>query len=155
MSHQLPFRQPTTAIPASAHPATLLAVALGGVLGATARWMVGVVTPGTADAAASWPWATLIVNLLGCVAIGVVTSRIERSSVAWHFTVTGLLGGFTTMSSFAAETNELFDNDRPIAGALYLGCTLAGGLFAVAATQRLGGGRDAAIGWPRSARKSL
>ncbi len=109
------------------------AVAVGGVVGATLRWLAGVpfeIEPGT------FPWATLIVNLLGCAAIGVAAHRLERESLSWAFTVTGVLGGFTTMSAFAQELNDLVDADRHGLMVLYLMVTLAGGVVAVLLGER-------------------
>jgi CrcB protein len=107
----------------------LVAVAGGGALGATARWAIGESwqrDPG------GWPWATLIVNLLGCVAIGHAARRLTRDTVAWALVVTGVLGGFTTFSAFAVELNDLLDADRYGSGALYLAVTLVGGYGATA-----------------------
>ncbi len=110
-------------------PSTVIAVAGGGAIGAALRWGVGTtltVAPGT------WPWPTLIVNLIGCALIGVAAQRLERGSLRWEMIVTGLLGGFTTMSSFAVELNDLVDRglgDRALAYGLV---TLAGGAGAVA-----------------------
>jgi CrcB protein len=107
----------------------LAAVAVGGALGATARWAVGESWerhPG------GWPWATLIVNLVGCVAIGIAARRLIRDTVPWAFAVTGFLGGFTTFSAFAVEVNDLLDADRASLAALYLTVTLLGGYVATA-----------------------
>ena len=107
----------------------LVAVAIGGALGATGRWGVGSIwerSPG------GWPWATLIVNMLGCVAIGLAARRVPRDTVAWAFAVTGILGGFTTFSAFAVEVNDLLDADRFVLGALYLAITLIGGYLGTA-----------------------
>lgn len=117
--------------------ATVAAVAAGGVVGATARWLAGVpfdVTPGT------FPWRTLVVNVLGCLAIGIAARLVERDSTRWAFLVTGVLGGFTTMSAFAQELNDLADADEPGLLAAYLVVTLAGGTAAVVVGER-GAGR--------------
>jgi CrcB protein len=90
-------------------PIAVALVATGGAIGATARWLVGSVL--TAEPA-TWPWATLCVNIVGCVMIGVAARYIERGSQQWDFIVTGMLGGFTTMSSFAVELNDLVDAGR-------------------------------------------
>ena len=73
---------------------------LGGAIGSSARWAAGVrfdIPP------EDLPWPTLTVNLLGCLLIGFAASRIARDTRAWSFVVTGLLGGFTTMSSSSDE----------------------------------------------------
>lgn len=108
-------------------------VAVGGVVGAGMRWLAGVpfeVTPGT------FPVRTLIVNVLGCLAIGVAAHRLHRESLSWAFVVTGVLGGFTTMSAFAQELNDLADADRTGLLAVYLAATLGGGVLAVLVGER-------------------
>lgn len=115
-------------------PRAIAAVAVGGATGASLRWLVGGwfdISPG------SWPWPTFIVNVLGCLAIGVAAQRIERGSLRWDGLVTGLLGGFTTMSSFAVELNGLVDADRTALAIAYGAATLVGGLSAVAGASAL------------------
>lgn len=107
-----------------------LAVAAGAALGATARWWLSEVLAGD-----GFPWATLIVNVLGCAAIGFVAIRLERGTLWWYFTATGLLGGLTTASAFAAETRQLVDDGRPAAAALYVIASVAGGLVATSAAR--------------------
>lgn len=117
-----------------------LAVAVGGAIGAGARWLAGVpfeVTPGT------FPVRTLVVNVLGCLLIGVAASRLHRESLAWAFAVTGVLGGFTTMSAFAQELNDLVDAGRGGLMVVYLVATLAGGMAALLAAERV------SKAWPR------
>lgn len=116
------------------HPRVLLAVAVGGALGATARWAVGrlVDAVGSTDGPGAWPWATLIVNLAGCLVVGAAAVRLRRDTVPWAFVVTGVLGGFTTFSAFAVELDQLVDTDRPLAAAVYALVSLGGGAAAVA-----------------------
>ncbi len=77
----------------------VLLVALGGVVGSLARYAVLVLAP-TAEV------ATLLVNLTGCLLIGVLVGCRPGERVR-AFAGTGLLGGFTTMSAFAVEVVEL------------------------------------------------
>jgi CrcB protein len=86
----------------------------------------------------AFPWGTLVVNVVGCLLIGVAASRIERSTPLWSFTVTGLLGGFTTMSAFAVELNDLVDADRSVLAAVYLSITLTAGAVAFLVGERAG-----------------
>ena len=85
----------------------VLLVGLGGFLGSIARYALsGLVMRATT--ANRFPLATLVVNVVGCLVMGILTGLAER----WHlfgssarlFLLTGLLGGFTTYSAFAYET---------------------------------------------------
>ncbi len=115
-------------------PHVLGAVALGGAIGAAGRWAVarGADSLGWADSGAGWPWATLIVNLVGCLLIGFAARHIVRDTTTWAFTVTGILGGFTTFSALAVELNDLADADRLPLAVLYGAVTLAAGVAATA-----------------------
>jgi CrcB protein len=93
---------------------------------------------GGAHGPATWPWATLIVNVVGCVAIGVAARRVARDTTAWAFVVTGVLGGFTTFSAFAVELNDLAEADRLPLAAAYGAVTVVAG---VVATMIAGGRR--------------
>jgi CrcB protein len=107
-------------------------VALGGALGAAARYGLIVAWPHAPD---GFPWATLVTNLSGCALIGVlmqlVTTRIAPHRLVRPFFGTGVLGGFTTFSTYAVESRGLFAADRPGLAIGYLLGTLAGALGAV------------------------
>lgn len=109
----------------------LLAIALGGALGSLARWAVEQAMP---ISPTGWPWGTLTVNIVGALAIGVLAgwSRLRRSP-PWvrPLLITGVLGGFTTVSALAVETAVLVDAGRVAISVAYLGVTLAAGLVAV------------------------
>ncbi len=116
-----------------------LAAASGGVLGAGARWAVGELL---ADAGSTGlPWATLTVNVVGCLLVGVIAARVERGSITWTLLVTGVLGGFTTMSAFAVELNRFADDGRPATIVVYLVLTFAGGLGALLLGEQAGARR--------------
>ena len=85
-----------------------------------------------------WPWATLTVNLAGCVAIGFAARRLLVGTVGWAFVVSGILGGFTTFSAFGVEVNDMVDADRFGLAAWYLLITLDGGYAATAIADRRG-----------------
>jgi len=115
-------------IAGQALPRAIVAVALGGAFGASGRWAVGStydITPG------AWPWPTLIVNIVGCLLIGGAARRLRPGSLQWNGIVTGLLGGFTTMSTFAVELNEMADLDRTGTAVAYGAVTLAAGAVAL------------------------
>ena len=109
----------------------LLVIAVGGVLGSLARYGVAVAM-GDWDAA-SLPWATLAVNLVGCLLIGILASRLHGADRPWArpFMLTGLLGGFTTFSAFALETGVLLDAGRWAIAGSYVLATMILGLLAV------------------------
>lgn len=122
-----------------------VAAAMGGALGALARWGVGEALPSDAGA---WPWATLLVNLSGClglgVVLGVVLPRHPGSRWLRPFLATGVLGGYTTYSAFAVETVQLGEAGRPGVAVGYLLASVGGGVVASAAG--LLAGRAAARG---------
>ncbi|MFI8320930.1 fluoride efflux transporter CrcB [Streptomyces sp. NPDC085529] len=111
------------------------AVAAGGVLGATARYAAGLLWP---TAPGAFPWTVLLVNALGCAAIGLLTVFATEAPTAPHpllrpFLGTGFCGGFTTFSTYALDTRRLLGADHAAAGVLYLGGTLVAALAAVVA----------------------
>ena len=107
-----------------------IAVAIGAAIGAAVRWSVGEALTGD-----GFPWATLVVNLIGCGVVGWCAIRLQRGTVAWYFVVTGLLGGFTTASAFAVETRQLVDDGRGVSAVLYVLVSVTGGLTAVATSR--------------------
>jgi CrcB protein len=88
----------------------LLLVGVGGFVGSVSRYYLsGLVLH--LSAASRFPWATLAVNTLGCLAIGAIAGLAEHteliSPAARLFLLTGVLGGFTTFSAFGLETYVL------------------------------------------------
>ncbi len=105
-----------------------LLVASGASVGASLRWWVGDVierSPG------SFPWATLLVNVVGCVLVGLAARLLVRGSDRWLAAVTGLLGGLTTYSTFANETRELLDAGHGGLALAYVAASVVAGLAAV------------------------
>ena len=87
--------------------ANILLVGAGGFIGSIARYLLsGWVLYHTLGG--KFPWSTFVVNVLGCLLIGVLSGMIER--LEWFtpqmrlLLLTGLLGGFTTFSAFGLET---------------------------------------------------
>ena len=109
-----------------------LLAALGGALGALARWAVTTALPHTPGA---WPWATLLVNLTGCLAIGallaVLLARFPDSSWLRPFFAVGVLGGYTTYSTFAVDVVQLARSGRGLLALTYVLASVLGGLLAV------------------------
>ncbi|MGO0577932.1 FluC/FEX family fluoride channel [Ornithinimicrobium panacihumi] len=86
----------------AAHPATLGAVAVGGAVGAMLRWGLELTLPLTDG----WPWATLVANVLGSALLAwLVVHDDRRRHPRWVRPAlgTGLLGGFTTFSTYAVQ----------------------------------------------------
>jgi len=114
----------------SVTPVSLLAVAGGGALGASLRYLVAVLSRQGAPGA--FPTGTLSVNLLGCLLIGVAANLFAAGegtrTTLRLFLVVGLLGGFTTFSSFGLETLRLLEEGRVLAAALYVAASNVGGL---------------------------
>jgi len=106
----------------------LAVVAGGGALGAAARYGIGVAWP---HEAGGFPWATLAVNVAGCVAIGLLARVAPAHRLAWPFLGTGVLGGFTTFSTYAVDAWILADAGRPLAAVAYVVGTLVAALAAV------------------------
>ena len=106
-----------------------LLVGLGGFVGSVARYLVGVLVSPTA---AGIPAATLLVNAIGSLLIGLLAgigqARLGRD--VWHLAVVGGLGGFTTFSAFSAETTALFQAGRGGAALLNIGAQVGLGLLA-------------------------
>jgi len=106
-------------------------IGLGGAFGALARLAID-------QAFAFSPWATILVNTVGCIAIGAaIPWCAQRAGWLHPFIVTGVLGGFTTVSAFAADTVVLLLEQQRLTAMGYVGVTLLAGLLAVPLGQRL------------------
>lgn len=115
-------------------------VAIGGAIGSVARYLVGVW--GTRLAGPNFPWGTITVNIVGAFLIGlmveVVARRFDASAEMRVFIVTGIIGGFTTWSSFTLDAVVLFERGEMGLAALYLGGSLALSFAAIFAGLALG-----------------
>ncbi|MFG2638447.1 fluoride efflux transporter CrcB [Streptomyces sp. NPDC048362] len=115
-----------------AQAAVVAVVALGGAVGASARYALTLHWP---TPAGSLPWATLWINVTGCAVIGVfmvlVTDVWAAHRLVRPFFGTGVLGGFTTFSTYAVDVRALLDAGRPGLGLGYLAATPCAALTAV------------------------
>lgn len=108
----------------------VLLIGAGGFVGSVLRyWLSGLAQGAVRDSL--FPWGTLAVNLVGCLAIGVVAQLAEARGAFSPETrlllVTGLLGGFTTFSAFGNETLLLLrDAERGLAAANVLANVVLG-----------------------------
>ena len=105
-------------------------VALGGALGAVGRYLVGL----SLKTASGFPWATMSVNILGSLLMGLVIGWLTRqnggSDALRLFVAVGILGGFTTFSAFSMDLFTLLERRDIAATMLYLSGSLLGGLVA-------------------------
>lgn len=114
---------------------SILAVALGGALGAVCRYFLGNAVSKAVGSAL--PWGTFFINLSGCFAMGLLMTLIverELLPAAWRlFLCVGLLGGFTTFSSFGYEALMLLLEGNIAATAGYAGGSVILGMLAAGA----------------------
>lgn len=95
----------------------ILPVAAGGALGASGRYLIGLL-----PIRGVFPILTLLINFLGAVAIGAITAGAARRGMGdgWLlFWKTGVCGGFTTFSTFSLETIGLAESGHPALAVLY------------------------------------
>lgn len=128
--------------------ATLMLIAVGGGVGGVARfWLAGRIAQRFRG---TFPWGTLLVNGSGAVAIGVLAGvlpeaaeQIPNPSPLWQALAIGVLGSYTTVSSFSLQTLELLRAGLHRAAALNvlasMGLCLTAAAAAYAATQALVG----------------
>lgn len=109
--------------------APYLAVSAGAAIGANLRHGVGLWV--AAFAPGIFPWGTLLINLSGGLILGcfltLIAERLAEPPLARLFVATGLLGAYTTFSTFSAETVALFAAGRWVLAAVYIGFSLIGG----------------------------
>jgi CrcB protein len=107
-----------------------LVVCLGAGIGGAARhgmnvWVARLM--GT-----SFPWHTLVINILGSLVMGLVAGWfVERGGATGHlrlFLATGILGGFTTFSAFSLDAILLWERHEHLMAALYVGGSTVGAL---------------------------
>lgn len=115
-------------------PRLVGAVAVGGAAGALARYGLGEAFP---TALGSFPVTTLLVNVTGsfllAVLVGILARRPGRGPLWRPLLGTGLLGGYTTFSTFAVEADRLVSTGHSGLAAAYLAGTLTAGALATAA----------------------
>jgi CrcB protein len=112
-----------------------VAISAGAVLGANARYQIGL------WAAARWgsafPWGTLLINVTGSFVLGfyltLVTERFTGRAATRLFVATGFCGAYTTFSTFSYETVALVQHGALVPAALYVLSSLVLGFLAVGA----------------------
>ncbi len=112
----------------------LFLVGLGGAFGSICRFKAGAFL--TAQFPGAILPATLCINVLGCFGIGILAALGEKRGVLTSetrlFLMTGVLGGFTTFSTFGLETFGLLRGEKPGLALLYVGFSVIGGVLMVA-----------------------
>jgi fluoride exporter len=118
----------------------IVGVALGGALGASARWLLDRFLEQHTESV--FPWSTFAINITGCLVIGVVIETlVDRHHLpAWLRIgiVVGVLGGYTTFSTFAQETFSLLESSDLGVALLYAAGSVTTGVLAVWAGTVLG-----------------
>jgi fluoride exporter len=116
-----------------------VAVALGGALGALARWGVGITV---SVPTATFPWATFLANITGAFGLGIVgvllTERLRTGTLLRALLAIGFLGAYTTMSIMAVEGVRLIDAGHAATALIYWISTLIAGMTAGLVGMRIG-----------------
>ena len=106
----------------------ILLVAVGGAVGSVCRYLLSSMN------AASWPWGTFVVNILGSLIIGLLVGLISKGVFSPEMKlllVTGFCGGFTTFSTFANESFGMMKAGDVLMTAIYIGASIVVGILAV------------------------
>ena len=111
----------------------LAAVGAGGTVGSLGRWLVALAAGGAV-------WGTLLINVTGAVALGLLVARLDvgdHHPLLRPFLAVGLLGGWTTYSTFALDAHAL-GGEGPLPFVTYLAATLVLGSLGALAGLLLG-----------------
>ena len=115
--------------------AASLYVALGGALGAWLRYLTALAWSRVIGAAAAFPWATLSVNAVGSLLMGVLTGWLLRHGdhgEGWRLLLgVGVLGGFTTFSAFSLDLVQMIERGQLGGALLYGAASLVVGMAAL------------------------
>ena len=111
----------------------ILAVGAGSFVGGAARYIVSLAMKGIGK---GFPWATLAVNLVGCLMIGLLSGLLSRNAAentSWGlFLTVGLCGGFTTFSTFSKEALAMLQTGQMWGFASYIAISVLAGIALVA-----------------------
>jgi len=98
----------------------ILAVGVGGFLGAVCRYLISLIP---LDRSFTFPIKTLLINIVGCMIIGIITiaasKNAEMNPYLLLFLKVGVCGGFTTFSTFALETSDLMKDGHMMMALTY------------------------------------
>ena len=109
-----------------------IAVGLGGFIGATLRYLIGLIP---VCETTLFPVKTFFINIAGCIAIALVAMLASKGSISNPklvlFLKTGICGGFTTFSTFALESTTLIKEGHPKVAFLYMVFSLLAGVCTI------------------------
>jgi CrcB protein len=108
---------------------SILLVALGGAAGSVARFLV---VTAAGRMMAGWPLGTLVVNVVGSLAIGVAYVLLAQRAAIAPLVVAGFLGGFTTFSAFSLDAMKLWEGGQAMQAGAYVAASVILSLAAVA-----------------------
>jgi fluoride exporter len=119
-------------------PSELLAIGLGGAIGALARVGLAQAAPVSAG---SWPWATFAANIVGALLIGYFVTRLQErlpvSTLRRPLLATGFCGALTTFSTVQIELLKMADRHDWALAASYLSASVIAGYLAVFASSAM------------------
>jgi CrcB protein len=130
----------------SSLPRLAALVALGGTAGTAARLHLEAALPAQPGA---WPWTTFLINVAGSLILGVLLESLLRGGddTGWRRAVrvgcgTGIVGGFTTYSTFVLEVERLLQGGDAVVGVLYALVSVVAGLVAAGVGIAVAGARS-------------
>lgn len=117
----------------------IAAVSIGGMIGALARYELAQAWP---TPSGGFPSSTFTINVTGCLVLGtlmsIVVGRERVHPLVRPFVGTGVLGGYTTFSTYAVETNTLLQHHHPLLGLIYVFGSVVAGVIAALVGHALG-----------------
>ena len=119
-------------------PKDLLLVAIGGALGASLRYLVILWVP-----TEGFPWSTLSVNLIGSFILGIIIGFSTNQLLDEKTTLmiaTGVLGAFTTMSTYSMDTIALWENEKILAILYIIATAIIGPILALIGMETVNSG---------------
>jgi CrcB protein len=104
-------------------------VGMGSFIGGVCRYLLSMFVQ--TKFSSTFPYGTLLVNLIGCLLIGILFGVFDRTHISneWRLMlITGILGGFTTYSAFSGETYNLIKTGNPGSAILYVALSVVLGI---------------------------